>query len=77
MFSEYKYLIVNLVFSHLGFWSGDFFLIAPFPDHCLLYLHTLKVSCRLLFMQVRGSLFVFLKLKEKFSSLHVFNLYLK
>ena len=23
-------------FSHLGFWSGNFFLIAPFPDHCLL-----------------------------------------
>ena len=25
MFSWYKYLIVNLVFSHLGFWSGNFF----------------------------------------------------
>ena len=23
-------------FSHLGFWSGNFFLIAPFPDLCLL-----------------------------------------
>ena len=32
----YKYLIVNLVFSHLGFWSGIFILIAIFPDHCLL-----------------------------------------
>ena len=38
MFSKYKYLIVNLVFSHLGFWSGNFFLIEPFPDHCLLVL---------------------------------------
>ena len=38
MFSWYKYLIVSLVFSHLGFWSGDLFLIAPFPDHCLLVL---------------------------------------
>ena len=38
MFSWYKYLIVNLVFSHLGFWSGNFFLIAPFPDLCLLVL---------------------------------------
>ena len=28
--SKYKCLIVNLVFSRLGFWSGDFFLIAPF-----------------------------------------------
>ena len=32
----YKYLIVGLVFSHLGFWSGNLFLIAPFPDLCLL-----------------------------------------
>ena len=30
------YLIVNLVFSNLGFWSGNFILIAPFPAHCLL-----------------------------------------
>ena len=36
MFSWYKYLVVNLVFSHLGFGSGNLFLIAPFPDHCLL-----------------------------------------
>ena len=34
--SWYKYLIVGLVFSHLGFWSGNLFLIAPFPDLCLL-----------------------------------------
>ena len=32
MFSLYKYLIVNLVFFHLGFWSGNPFLVAPFPD---------------------------------------------
>ena len=30
------YLIVSLVFSHLGFWSGNLFLVAPFPDLCLL-----------------------------------------
>ena len=36
MFSWYKYLIVSLVFSHLGFWSGSLFLIAPLPDLCLL-----------------------------------------
>ena len=35
VFSEYTYLIVNLVFSHFGFWSGNFFLIAPFPGRCL------------------------------------------
>ena len=40
--SWYKYLIVGLVFSHLGFWSGNLFLIAPFPDLCLLVpFHTL------------------------------------
>ena len=38
MRSWYKYLIVSLVFSHLGFWSGSLFLIAPFPDLCLLVL---------------------------------------
>ena len=36
MFSWYKYLIVSLVFSHLGFRSGNLFLIALFPDLCLL-----------------------------------------
>ena len=34
--SWYKCLIVGLDFSHLGFWSGNLFLIAPFPDLCLL-----------------------------------------
>ena len=32
MFSWYKYLIVSLIFSRLAFWSGNLFLIAPFPD---------------------------------------------
>ena len=45
MFSWYKYLIVSLVFSHLGFWSGSLFLIAPFPDLCLLVLlYSVKVE---------------------------------
>ena len=35
MFSWYKYLIVGFVFSHLSVWSGNLFLIAPFPDLCL------------------------------------------
>ena len=34
--SWYKCLVVGLVFSHLGFSSGNLFLIAPFPDLCLL-----------------------------------------
>ena len=36
MFSKYKYLIVNLVFTNSVFGVGILFLIAPFPDHCLL-----------------------------------------
>ena len=36
MFLWYKYLVVSLVFSHLGFWSENLSLIAPFPDLCLL-----------------------------------------
>ena len=36
MFSWYKYLIVNSVLSHLGFWSGNLFLIVPFPDRYIL-----------------------------------------
>ena len=28
--------ICQFVFSRLGFWSGNFFLIVHFPDHCLL-----------------------------------------
>ena len=44
MFSWYKYLIVSLVFSHLGFWSGSLFLIASFPDLCLLVLFFLSTK---------------------------------
>ena len=36
MFSKYSYLNVNLVLSHLGIWSVNFFLITAFSDHCLL-----------------------------------------
>ena len=32
-------------FSHFGFWSGNFFLIAPFPDHCLLVPFYLDYLC--------------------------------
>ena len=42
--SWYKYLIVSLVFSHLGFWSGNLFLIAPFPDLCLLVPFHVKIE---------------------------------
>ena len=36
MFHGVECLIVGLVFSRLGFWSRNLFLIAPFPDLCLL-----------------------------------------
>ena len=34
--SFYQCLLQCLVFFHLGFWSGNLFLIAPFPALCLL-----------------------------------------
>ena len=37
-------MIVNLVFPHFGFWRGDFFLIGPFPDHCLLFFYRMQSS---------------------------------
>ena len=47
MFHGIKYLIVSLVFSHLGFWSWNLFLIAPFPDLCLLVpFHNNQSECR-------------------------------
>ena len=49
MYSWYKYLIFSLVFSRLGFWSGNLFLIAPFPDRCLLvhfHVHVHILYCR-------------------------------
>ena len=45
MFSFNKYLILNLVFSHLSFWSGNFFLVVPFPEYCLLLLPKTKMTC--------------------------------
>ena len=44
VFSWCGCLIVNLVFSHLGFWSGDLFLIAHFPDRCLLVPFYFKIT---------------------------------
>ena len=44
--SWYKYLIVSLVFSRLGIWSGSVSLIARFPDLCLLVLFFLQILSR-------------------------------
>ena len=44
MFHGIKYLIVSLFCSHLGFWSGNLFLIAPFPDLCLLVLFLVSIT---------------------------------
>ena len=51
----YKYLIVSMVFSHLGFWSGILFLIAPFPDLCLL----VRLFLRIVFVLCNSALFRF------------------
>ena len=56
--SWYKYLIVGLVFSHLGFWSGNLFLIAPFPDLCLLvplHVEFARTICRVQLFDKRCS----------------------
>ena len=45
IFAWYEYMIVNLVFLLLGFWSGNIFLIAPFPDRCLLVPFCLCYLC--------------------------------
>ena len=39
------FLSTSTLLTHLGFWSGNFFLIAPFPDHCLLVPFHKKRSC--------------------------------
>ena len=53
--SWYKYLIVGLVFSHLGFWSGNLFLIAPFPDLCLLVpFNDIKVVQRCIVLRTKS-----------------------
>ena len=63
MFSWYKYLINGLVFSRLGFWSGNLFLIAPFPDLCLLVpffsLMSIRITCVMCvcFIHVKQNIF--------------------
>ena len=47
MFSKYKYLIVNLFFSPTGFLEWEFFLIAHFPDHCLLVPFCKSAACQI------------------------------
>ena len=60
----YKYLIVSLFFSHLGFWSGNLFLIAPFPDLCLLV--PFSDSCHTEFIiKIRG-------MHSKPETMHIF-----
>ena len=66
--SWYKYLIVSLVFSHLGFWSGNLFLSAPFPDLCLLvpfYVKMIHIKQKLLRrVAIFDSEFVLLNLRN-------------
>ena len=53
--SWYTCLIVSLVFSHLGFWSGNLFLIAPFPDLCLLVPFCMPVHLNITVVVKSGS----------------------
>ena len=32
-----KYNVPKCIFPSHGLWSGNLFLIVPFPDHCLLF----------------------------------------
>ena len=79
MFSWYKYLIVSLLFSHLGFWSGNLFLIAPFPDLCLFVpsyidFHCLKQASQ--YSEISASLRdVFQFLNKYFSLFNVYTLF--
>ena len=73
--SWYKCLIVSLVFSHLGFWSGNLFLIAPFPDLCLLvpflndsYKNVSRISSRF------GKIVIFLYIGKNYTSIRFWQL---
>ena len=66
--------MVSLVFSHLGFWSGNLFLIMPFPDLCLLVLF-----CHIITFCVIFSSFchiIFLCSIQQFLSHYVFSVIL-
>ena len=66
--SWYKYLIVSLVFSHLGFWSGNLFLIAPFPDLCLLVPFNARNKCLTAKLLQQG--YRYHKLRKTFSKFY-------
>ena len=70
MFSWYMYLIVSLIFSRLGFWSENLFLIALFPHRCLLVPlnangTVLKHMEMQVFMQIKGTV------KSLFAVMHM------
>ena len=54
--SWYKYLIVSLVFSHLGLWSGNLFLVASFADLCLLVPFYVIRTLTLLILQIMNNM---------------------
>ena len=59
--------LLKIDVSCLGFWSGNFFLVVPFPDYCLLVpFHYLKfepliVINNMRFEHIRGLGFIFLE----------------
>ena len=39
----FSFFSLSVYFFHLGFWRGNFFLIAPFSDHC--HQENMSVKC--------------------------------
>ena len=44
-FFFFVFFFVFCCFFRLGYWSGNFFLIASFPDHCILLLFYMLEAC--------------------------------
>ena len=72
------YLIVSLVFPHLGFWSGNLFLIAPFPDLCPLVLFYSTCDVNLLFLHgfVKFMTYIFFFIASDVRSVAFISIYL-
>ena len=52
-------------FSHVGFWSGNFFLIVPFPDHCLLAAFSrIQAKCRARGQDLRYLIIIIIIIQE-------------
>ena len=60
-FFSYTFIpfVSKVAFSHLGFWSGNLFVIAPFPILCLLvHFFSCKIVVLLLFVVKQDALVI-------------------